>query len=128
MVTFNMSRSASYFESGIGRGMGFRDSCQDLLGFVHLIPDRARERILDIAATQFEDGSAYHQYQPLTKKGNADIGSGFNDDPLWLIAAAAAYIKETGDYSILDESTPYDSDPSRLLTLWSICAVRSTIP
>ena len=113
MVTFNMSRSASYFESGIGRGMGFRDSCQDLLGFVHLIPDRARERILDIAATQFEDGSAYHQYQPLTKKGNADIGSGFNDDPLWLIAAAAAYIKDTGDYSILDESTPYDSDPSK---------------
>ena len=113
MVTFNMSRSASYFESGIGRGMGFRDSCQDLLGFVHLIPDRARERILDIAATQFEDGSAYHQYQPLTKKGNADIGSGFNDDPLWLIAAATAYIKETGDYSILDESTPYDSDPSK---------------
>ena len=113
MVTFNMSRSASYFESGIGRGMGFRDSCQDLLGFVHLILDRARERILDIAATQFEDGSAYHQYQPLTKKGNADIGSGFNDDPLWLIAAAAAYIKETGDYSILDESTPYDSDPSK---------------
>ena len=111
MVTFNMSRSASYFESGIGRGMGFRDSCQDLLGFVHLIPDRARERILDIAATQFEDGSAYHQYQPLTKKGNADIG--FNDAPLWLIAAAAAYIKETGDYSILDESTPYDSDPSK---------------
>ncbi|MCI5515868.1 glycosyl transferase [Roseburia sp. MUC/MUC-530-WT-4D] len=113
MVTFNMSRSASYFESGIGRGMGFRDSCQDLLGFVHLIPDRARERILDIAATQFEDGSAYHQYQPLTKKGNADIGSGFNDDPLWLIAGAAAYIKETGDYSILDEMTPYDSDPSK---------------
>jgi len=113
MVTFNMSRSASYFESGIGRGMGFRDSNQDLLGFVHQIPDRARERILDIAATQFEDGSAYHQYQPLTKKGNADIGSGFNDDPLWLIAAAAAYIKETGDYSILDESTPYDSDPSK---------------
>ena len=113
MVTFNMSRSASYFESGTGRGMGFRDSCQDLLGFVHLIPDRARERILDIAATQFEDGSAYHQYQPLTKKGNADIGSGFNDDPLWLIAATAAYIKETGDYTILDERTPYDNDDSK---------------
>ena len=113
MVTFNMSRSASYFESGIGRGMGFRDSCQDLLGFVHLIPDRARQRILDIASTQFEDGSAYHQYQPLTKKGNADIGSGFNDDPLWLIAGTATYIKETGDYSILDEITPYDNDKSK---------------
>ena len=112
MITFNMSRSASYYESGIGRGMGFRDSCQDLLGFVHLIPSRARERIIDIASTQFPDGSAYHQYQPLTKKGNADIGSGFNDDPLWLIAAVSAYIRETGDLTILSESVPFDNDPS----------------
>ena len=112
MVTFNMSRSASYYESGIGRGMGFRDSSQDLFGFVHLIPDRARQRILDIAATQFQDGSAYHQYQPLTKQGNADIGSGFNDDPLWLIAGVAAYIKETGDFAILDETVAYDCDMS----------------
>jgi cellobiose phosphorylase len=112
MVTFNMSRSASYYESGIGRGMGFRDSCQDLLGFVHLIPDRARERIIDIASTQFQDGSAYHQYQPLTKKGNSDIGSGFNDDPLWLIAGTSAYIRESGDMSILDEMVPFDNDMS----------------
>ena len=112
MVTFNMSRSASYYESGIGRGMGFRDSCQDLLGFVHLIPDRARERIIDIASTQFQDGSAYHQYQPLTKKGNSDIGSGFNDDPLWLIAGTSAYIRETGDLSILNEMVPFDNDMS----------------
>ncbi len=117
MVTFNMSRSASYFESGIGRGMGFRDSSQDLLGFIHLIPERARERILDIAATQMEDGSAYHQYQPLTKKGNNDIGSGFNDDPLWLIFGVAAYIKETGDWSILDEMVPFDNDESKADTL-----------
>ena len=112
MVTFNMSRSASYYESGIGRGMGFRDSCQDLLGFVHLIPDRARERIIDIASTQFQDGSAYHQYQPLTKKGNSDIGSGFNDNPLWLIAGTSAYIRESGDTSILNEQVPFDSDMS----------------
>jgi cellobiose phosphorylase len=117
MVTFNMSRSASYFESGIGRGMGFRDSTQDLLGFVHLIPERARERIMDIAATQMEDGSAYHQYQPLTKKGNSDIGSGFNDDPLWLIFGVAAYIKETGDWSILDENVPFDNDASKADTM-----------
>ena len=110
MVTFNMSRSASYYESGIGRGMGFRDSTQDLLGFVHLIPARARERILDIAATQFPDGSAYHQYQPLTKRGNFDVGSGFNDDPLWLIFGVAAYVKETGDSAILGEPVPFDND------------------
>lgn len=117
MVTFNMSRSASYYESGIGRGMGFRDSCQDLLGFVHLIPDRARERIIDIASTQFEDGSAYHQYQPLTKKGNSDIGSGFNDDPLWLIAGTSAYVRETGDLSILTEQVPFDNDESKAAPL-----------
>jgi len=112
MVTFNMSRSASYFESGIGRGMGFRDSNQDLLGFVHQIPERARERILDIAAIQFEDGGAYHQYQPLTKKGNTEVGGGFNDDPLWLILGAAAYIKETGDFSILSEQVTFNCDDS----------------
>ena len=117
MVTFNMSRSDSYYESGIGLGMGFRDSCQDLLGFVHLIPDRARERILDIASTQFEDGSAYHQYQPLTKKGNSDIGSGFNDDPLWLIAGTSAYVRETGDIGILKEMVPFDNDESKSVTL-----------
>lgn len=109
MTTFNMSRSASYFESGMGRGMGFRDSCQDLLGFVHMIPERARERILDIAATQLPDGSAYHQYQPLTKRGNSAVGSGFNDDPLWLIACSDAYLRETGDFSILSESVPFDN-------------------
>ncbi len=113
MVTFNMSRSASYFESGIGRGMGFRDSNQDLLGFVHQIPDRARQRILDLAATQFEDGGCYHQYQPLTKKGNDAIGGDFSDDPLWMILSTAQYIKETGDYSILDEQVPYDNDESK---------------
>ena len=109
MVTFNISRSASYFESGTGRGIGFRDGNQDILGFVHLIPDKARKRIIDLASIQFEDGSTYHQYQPLTKKGNHSIGSGFNDDPLWLIASTVAYIKETGDSSILEELIPFDN-------------------
>ena len=113
MVTFNLSRSASYFESGIGRGMGFRDSNQDILGFVHQIPDRARQRIIDIASTQLPDGGCYHQYQPLTKKGNSDIGGDFSDDPLWMILSVSAYIKETGDWSILDEMVPYDNDESK---------------
>ena len=111
MATFNMSRSASFYESGIGRGLGFRDSNQDLLGFVHMVPERARERILDLAATQLPTGGAYHQYQPLTKSGNNDVGGNFNDDPLWLIVGVAAYLKETGDWSILDEPVPYDNEP-----------------
>ena len=118
MVTFNMSRSASFFESGIGRGMGFRDSNQDLVGFVHQIPERARERIIDIASTQFPDGGCYHQYQPLTKRGNNDIGGGFNDDPMWLIFGTVAYIKETGDFSILDEPVPFDNEPGSEVSMF----------
>lgn len=118
MITFCFSRSASYFESGIGRGMGFRDSNQDLAGFVHQVPERARERILDIAATQFTDGSCYHQYQPLTKRGNNDIGTGFNDDPMWLIMGTSAYLKETGDFSILDEMVPFDNNPALAKSLF----------
>lgn len=109
MITFNFSRSASFFESGIGRGMGFRDSNQDLVGFVHQVPERARQRIIDIASTQFPDGGCYHQYQPLTKRGNNDIGGGFNDDPMWLIFGTVAYVKETGDFGILDEKVPWDN-------------------
>jgi cellobiose phosphorylase len=118
MVTFNLSRSASYFESGIGRGIGFRDSNQDLIGFVHQIPEKAKNRILDIAATQFEDGGAYHQYQPMTKKGNNEIGGNFNDDPLWLILSSSAYIKETGDWSILDEKVAFDNDAAKAESLF----------
>ena len=117
MITFCMSRSASFFESGVGRGMGFRDSNQDLVGFVHQIPSRARQRILDIAATQFPDGGCYHQYQPLTKRGNNDIGGGFNDDPMWLIFGTTAYIRETGDYTILDEMVPWDNEPGTEVSL-----------
>ncbi|MDH5203832.1 MAG: glycosyl transferase, partial [Nitrospirota bacterium] len=118
IVTYHMARSASYFESGIGRGIGFRDSNQDQLGCTHQIPEKSKQRILDLAATQMEDGSAYHQYQPLTKRGNDEIGGNFNDDPLWLIASTAAYIKETGDYSILDEQVAFDNDERRAKSLF----------
>jgi cellobiose phosphorylase len=118
IITYYFSRSASYFESGIGRGMGFRDSNQDLLGFVHMIPELAKQRIIDIASTQFEDGGAYHQYQPLTKRGNSDVGGNFNDDPLWLIASVMAYLKETGDNSILDEIVPFNNDENNTATLF----------
>jgi len=118
IITYYFSRSASYFESGIGRGMGFRDSNQDLLGFVHILPALAKQRIIDIASTQFEDGGAYHQYQPLTKRGNSDIGGNFNDDPLWLIAGVMAYLKETGDKSILNEQVPFDNDENNKASLF----------
>lgn len=118
IVTYNFARSASYFESGIGRGIGFRDTSQDMLGVVHQIPSRARERLFDVASTQFEDGSAYHQFQPLTKRGNADVGSNFNDDPLWLILGVGGYLRETGDTAFLKEMVPFDNSPTNKATLF----------
>ena len=127
MVTFNLSRSASLFESGIGRGMGFRDSNQDLLGFVHMVPERARQRILDISATQLPSGGAYHQYQPLTKRGNDAVGSGFNDDPAWLVLAVGAYLRETGDAAILDEAVPFDNQPGSEVPLYEHLRARGRL-
>lgn len=108
MTTFNWSRYASYFESGIGRGMGFRDACQDTLGFCHMIPEKVKQRILELAGIQFERGDAYHQFSPITKKGDL---WGYSDDSLWLILAVANYIKETGDASILKLKAPFSPLP-----------------
>jgi cellobiose phosphorylase len=118
MTTYNFSRSASFFESGIGRGMGFRDSNQDLIGVSHMIPEKARQRIIDLASTQLCDGGAYHQYQPLTKKGNKDVGDNFNDDPLWLILSVSNYLKETGDWKILDLEIPFENDDTKKYPLF----------
>jgi cellobiose phosphorylase len=126
MVTFNLSRSASYFESGIGRGMGFRDSNQDLLGFVHMVPERARQRILDLAATQLENGGAYHQYQPLTKRGNDAVGSNFNDDPAWLVLSTAAYLKETGDWAFWMCMCPMRTSQGRKHPCWNTSSAASS--
>ena len=112
MATFNMSRSASFYESGIGRGLGFRDSNQDLLGFVQMVPSpRPRTHPRHRRRRNSRAGGAFHQYQPLTKRGNNDIGSGFNDDPHWLILGVAAYLKETGDWGILDEPVQFENEP-----------------
>ncbi|MEK7375617.1 MAG: glycosyl transferase, partial [Candidatus Margulisiibacteriota bacterium] len=105
-TTFNWSRSASYYEAGIGRGMGFRDSNQDTMGFVYQIPEGVKQRIMDLASTQFEEGDASHQYSPLTKKGN---GRGYSDDHLWLVYSVAAYIKETGNLKFLSQKVSYES-------------------
>ncbi|MDE6719657.1 MAG: glycosyl transferase, partial [Treponemataceae bacterium] len=119
VVTYNFARSASYFESGIGRGMGFRDTSQDMLGVAHQLPaKRIRERLFDVAATQFEDGSAYHQFQPLTKRGNADIGSNFNDDPLWLVLGVGRYICESGDKAFLNEMVPFDNSETNKASMY----------
>jgi len=111
-TTFDWSRYVSLYETGIGRGMGFRDSNQDTLGVVHALPKRVRQRILDLAKNQFENGRVYHLYFPLTGEGGfpyyvKERMKFFSDDHLWLILSVCEYIKETGDMTILDENVNF---------------------
>ena len=119
MITFCFSRSASFFESGIGRGMGFRDSNQDLIGFC--APDsgacpRTNYRYCFYTVPRWWLFITSINRSP--KRGNNDIGGGFNDDPMWLILGTICYIKESGDFSILDEMVPFDNDESIARTLF----------
>ncbi|MGE5588708.1 MAG: GH36-type glycosyl hydrolase domain-containing protein [Clostridia bacterium] len=111
LTTLKLARSASYYESGISRGIGFRDGSQDVLGALHQVPSSAKTRLRELASIQFAAGNTYHQYSPLTKQGNNDIGSGFNDDPMWLVIATAQYLKETGDLEVLSTEAPFADDP-----------------
>ena len=111
-ITFNWSRYVSFYETGIGRGMGFRDSCQDILGVCHSIPLRVRTRILELLENQFKDGHVYHQFFPLTKTGGFPDYTKkgmefFSDDHLWPVLSVTYYLKETGDDSILEERIKY---------------------
>ncbi|MFX1282997.1 MAG: GH36-type glycosyl hydrolase domain-containing protein [Promethearchaeota archaeon] len=111
-VTFDWSRYVSLYETGIGRGMGFRDCSQDAMAINYVLPKKVRQRLLDLAKNQFESGKVYHLYFPLSGKGafpeyTKKSMKFFSDDHLWLILAVSEYIKETGDISILDEEISF---------------------
>lgn len=111
-TTFDWSRYVSFYETGIGRGMGFRDCNQDTLGVVHALPKKVRQRILGLTKNQFENGHVYHLYYPLTGEGGfppytKEQMKFFSDDHLWLILSTSEYIKETGDMTILDENVNF---------------------
>ena len=113
-TTMYWSRFVSAYESGLGRGMGTRDSAQDILGTVHAAPSFSRDVLSKLWHLQFRDGHTWHQFYPLTGEGGPGLAGEFLDwpqwfcdDHLWLVIAVCAYLKETGDLSFLDERIPY---------------------
>ncbi len=108
-TTFNWSRSASFIEASGRDGLGYRDSAQDVLGVLHVFPEKVKYRIIDLLKGQVSDGSAFHQIQPLTM----ECGKGqkpdrvYSDDHLWPILSIAHYLKETGDFNFLNTDVPY---------------------
>lgn len=111
-ITFDWARYASYYETGIGRGIGFRDCFQDTISVCHSVPLKVRERILKLCAIQFEDGHVYHNYFPLSDSGafpnylNPRLQF-FGDDHLWMILGVSNYLKETGDLTLLEENVRF---------------------
>jgi cellobiose phosphorylase len=114
-ITYNWSRYLSYYQLGMGsRGLGFRDSSQDVMGVVDRMPDEAKKLIVKLLSVQKSDGSAMHQFNPMSMEatnGDAhempDRPQFYGDDHLWIVLAVIAYLKETGDMSFLDEKVQY---------------------
>ncbi|HUW08654.1 MAG TPA: glycosyl transferase [Anaerolineae bacterium] len=114
-TTKNWSRYLSLYQLGFGaRGIGFRDSSQDVLGILAHIPQEARSLIRQLLHVQKRDGSAMHQFNPMTMVANEgdsreaeDAPRYYSDDHLWIVLTTAAYLKETGDLKFLQEVIPY---------------------
>lgn len=106
-TTFDWSRFISYYERGVDRGFGFRDSMQDVLGIMHIMPEKARERIKLLLSIQNSDGNALSVYYPATQSAK---GGGRSDDHLWSILSVCNYVKETGHTDFLFEEVPYHDD------------------
>jgi cellobiose phosphorylase len=108
-VTFDMARNSGYYHGGLLFGTGMRDRFQDILGVVMVDPARVRERLIKALNFQFKDGSTLHNYFVLTNTGER---TNHSDTPLWIPFGIVEYLKETGDFSILDEVVPYHDDSS----------------
>ena len=108
-TTLYWSRFVSGYETGLGRGMGTRDSGQDTLGIVHAAPEHARQMLSRTWEMQFRDGHTWHLFFPLSGEGGTGLAAEypeypqwFSDDHLWLVIATCAYVRETGDLAFLD--------------------------
>jgi len=133
-TTLHWSRFASAYETGLGRGMGTRDSAQDTLGTMHAVPERARETLTRIWRLQFLDGHTWHQFFPLTGEGSAGLAAEFPeypqwfcDDHLWLVLAVCAYLRETGDLAYLEQRVPYADGPEESIWEHMLRAVGFTL-
>lgn len=118
-ITKTWSRYLSYYQLGLAsRGIGFRDSSQDVMAVLASIPEEGREFISTLLSFQMRSGAAMHQFNPLTLEGSIgdsaemeDRPHYYSDDHLWIILAVAAYLKETGNFAYLNAVIPfYDKD------------------
>jgi len=114
-ITKNWSRYLSLYQLGYGaRGIGFRDSAQDVMGIMDNAPEEGRELIEKLLRVQKRNGSAMHQFNPATMIANEgdsrdyeDRPKYYSDDHLWIVLAVCAYLKETGNMDFLNKTVPF---------------------
>jgi cellobiose phosphorylase len=114
-ITKQWSRYLSLYQLGYGvRGIGTRDSSQDVMAVLASVPAEGKVLIKQLLSVQRRDGSAYHQFNPLTmiaSEGDSlereDRPHYYSDDHLWSVLAVGAYLKETGDLTFLEEVIPF---------------------
>jgi cellobiose phosphorylase len=102
-VAFDIGRVTSFYYWGIGRGFGFRDTAQDIIAVTISDPEKAKSRILMLARQMQSGGKVYHHFYG---DGQGEFTK-HCDDPLWFILALTDYIKETGDFGILELTEPF---------------------
>ncbi len=114
-ITKNWSRYLSYYQLGLGtRGIGLRDSSQDIMAVLDRIPDEGRDLLEKLLMVQKKEGNAMHNFNPLSMEAtygetsdNPDRPQYYGDDHLWIVLSVTAYLKETGDMNFINTVIPY---------------------
>ena len=111
LITYAWSRAASLVYAGERDGLGYRDTVQDMLGVLHLIPYEVRERLELMLTGQVSTGGAMPVVKPFAhspgKEKRPEEEDYRSDDSLWLFNTVPAYVKETGDFSFYTKVLPY---------------------
>ncbi len=118
-VAFDVGRVASFYYWGIARGFGFRDTAQDTIAITIAYPEKAKERIKLLARQMFKDGRVYHHFYGDGKGETTE----HCDDPVWFILACTNYIKETGDFDLLNEKEKFVDSEEKHTILEHLLAV-----
>ncbi|WP_455717678.1 GH36-type glycosyl hydrolase domain-containing protein [Anaerosporobacter sp.] len=105
-ISCRINARAAFYQCG--GAYGFRDQLQDTLSLLYTDPDALKGQILTAAGRQFVEGDVQHWWHPPMGIG---VRTRISDDLLWLPYCTAAYIRGTGDYSILQEKVPYITGP-----------------
>lgn len=102
---FLFSRNLSYYATGTFRGVGFRDTAQDVLSMIPFHTGRAREKLDLLLSQQYRDGHTNHYFFPI--EGYEPVTRIHSDNHLWVVMAVYALVMEEGQLDYLKRDIPF---------------------